>query len=123
MALASYYSTNCYYNNNTYGTYGSSIYSTMFPLIVESPFKTKREFFKYLKEKKLFGLFCAEIANLVQTENIFRKYTDEPTYKYMFIKPRDSAKSYIQTMMETAYNDNAILGFLKHYENLEVKIV
>ena len=74
-------------------------------------YKEKREFFKFLKENKLFSNFCRGVAEAVQSEiskdaqHWMTKLGYKQTYKYLFSNPREYSNTLIKNTMETTFKD------------------
>lgn len=119
---------NSLYANPLYYSNGPAIGSNFFPYITtdsegkvvfEIPkmpevYKEKREFFKFLKENKLFSNFCRGIAEAVQSEiskdaqQWMAKLGYERTYKYLFTNPREYTETLVKNTMETTFKEYPI---------------
>lgn len=118
---------NSLYANPLYYSNGSAIGSTVFyctfddngnvvfkmPKMPEA-YKEKREFFKFLKENKLFSNFCRGVAEAVQSEisndaqQWMSKIGYERTYKYLFTNPREYTETLVKNTMETTFKEYPI---------------
>ena len=120
---------NSLYANPLYYSNGPAIGSNFFPsytidsngnMVFEmpqempKPYTEKREFFKFLKENKLFSNFCRGVAEAVQSEiskdaqNWMAKLGYKQTYKYLFTNPREYSNTLIKNTMETTFKDYPI---------------
>lgn len=119
---------NSLYANPLYYSNGTAIGSSYFPyckvddngnIVYEMPkmpeaYKEKREFFKFLKQNKLFSNFCRGIADSVQSEISLstKQWMNEcgfqSTYKYLFTNPREYSNTLIKNTMETTFKDYPI---------------
>ena len=107
--------------------YGQTIGSSVFyctiddngNVVYEMPkmpeaYKEKREFFKFLKENKLFSNFCRGVAETVQSEiskdaqQWMAKVGYKQTYKYLFTNPREHTEALIKNTMVTTFKDYPI---------------
>jgi hypothetical protein len=77
-------------------------------------YKEKREFFKFLKENKLFSNFCRGVAEAVQSEisqeaqHWMTKLGYKQRYKYLFTNPREYSNTLIKNTMDTTFKDYPI---------------
>lgn len=119
---------NSLYANPLYYSNGSAIGSSYFPycqvddngnIVYEMPkmpeaYKEKREFFKFLKENKLFSNFCRGVADSVQSEisKDTKQWMNEcgfqSAYKYLFTNPREYSNTLIKNTMDTTFKDYPI---------------
>jgi hypothetical protein len=119
---------NSLYANPLYYSNGPAIGSGFFAyyttdsegnMVFEMPkmpeaYKEKREFFKFLKENKLFSNFCRGVAEAVQSEisqeaqHWMTKLGYKQRYKYLFTNPREYSNTLIRNTMETTFKDYPI---------------
>ena len=121
MDYYSMYTNPLYYSNGP--AIGSSIfYCTVDEngnVVYEIPkmpeaYKEKREFFKFLKENKLFSNFCRGVAEAVQSEISkdtilwMSEFGFQSAYKYLFTNPREYSNTLIKNTMETTFKESPI---------------
>lgn len=118
MDYNSLYANNLYYSNGpgffpyyTTDSEGNMVFEM--PKMPEA-YKEKREFFKFLKENKLFSNFCRGVAEAVQSEisqeaqHWMAKLGYKQTYKYLFSNPREYSNTLIKNTMDTTFKDYPI---------------
>ena len=69
-------------------------------------FTSNREFFKYLKENKLFGSFCNALANQYTNKKESTYYdfaTHQRQYTKKYLEPRNTAERTIQLCRQGMY--------------------
>ncbi len=69
-------------------------------------FTSNREFFKYLKENKLFGSFCNALANQYTNKKESTYYdfaTHQRQYTKKYLEPRNTAERTIQLCRQGLY--------------------
>jgi hypothetical protein len=69
-------------------------------------FTSNREFFKYLKENKLFGSFCNALANQYTNKKDSTYYdfaTHQRQYTKKYLEPRNTAERTIQLCRQGLY--------------------
>ena len=77
-------------------------------------YKEKREFFKFLKENKLFSNFCRGVAEAVQSEVSkdaklwMSEIGFQSAYKYLFTNPREYSNTLIKNTMDTTFKESPI---------------
>lgn len=115
------------YSNPLYYSNGQAIRSSVFycaiddngNVVYEMPkrpevYKEKREFFKFLKENKLFSNFCRGVAEAVQSEiskdaqQWMAKLGYKVTYKYLFTNPKEYSNTIIKNIMDTTFKESPI---------------
>lgn len=121
MDYNSLYANPLYYSNGP--AIGSSVFYCKIDengnVVYEMPkmpeaYNEKREFFKFLKENKLFSNFCRGVAEAVQSEiskdaqNWMAKLGYKQTYKYLFTNPREYSNTLIKNTMDTTFKDYPI---------------
>lgn len=121
MDYYSMYTNPLYYSNGP--AIGSSVFYCTIDengnVVYEMPkmpeaYKEKREFFKFLKENKLFSNFCRGVAEAVQSEiskdaqNWMAKLGYKQTYKYLFTNPREYSNTLIKNTMDTTFKESPI---------------
>ena len=111
---------NSLYANPLYYSNGPAMGSNFFPyytinsegnVVYEMPkmpeaYKEKREFFKFLKENKLFGSFCNALANQYTNKKESTYYdfaTHQRQYTKKYLEPRNTAERTIQLCRQGMY--------------------
>ena len=121
MDYYSMYTNPLYYSNGL--AIGSSIFYCTIDengnVVYEIPkmpeaYKEKREFFKFLKENKLFSNFCRGVAEAVQSEVSkdaklwMSEIGFQSAYKYLFTNPREYSNTLIKNTMDTTFKESPI---------------
>ena len=79
---------------------------------------TRREFYKYLKQHKLFSRFCSYLGSCYESRTI----TDK---KYHYKLPRNKLEEFIKSNVETRTSPEGLINYVRHnwYWNQQPKIV
>ena len=71
---------------------------------------TRREFYKYLKQHKLFSIFCSYLATCYESRTI----TDK---KYNYKLPRNKLEEFIKSNVETSTSLENLADYIKRTWN------
>lgn len=81
---------------------------------------TKREFYKYLKQHKLFSTFCSYLATCYES-----KLVDNPNFVYCYKLPRNKLEEFIKSNVETRTSPEGLINYVRNNWswNQQLKII
>jgi hypothetical protein len=71
---------------------------------------TKREFYKYLKQEKLFSKFCAYLATCYETKCI----THNNNLIYYYKRPKSKLDEFIKSNVETRTSPEGLINYVRN---------
>lgn len=73
---------------------------------------TRREFYKYLKQHKLFSIFCSYLASCYEA-----KLVGNPNFVYCYKLPRNKLEEFIKSNVETSTSLENLADYIKRTWN------
>lgn len=69
----------------------------------------RREFYKYLKQEKLFSVFCAYLATCYES-----KLVANPNFVYCYKLPRNKLEEFIKSNVETRTSPEGLINYVRY---------
>ena len=70
---------------------------------------TRREFYKYLKQHKLFSTFCSYLASCYES-----KLVGNPYFVYCYKLPRNKLDEFIKNNVETRTSPEGLINYIRN---------
>jgi hypothetical protein len=70
---------------------------------------TRREFYKYLKQHKLFSTFCSYLATCYES-----KVVGNPYFVYCYKLPRNKLEEFIKSNVETRTSPEGLINYVRN---------
>lgn len=70
---------------------------------------TRKEFYKYLKQEKLFSTFCSYLATCYES-----KLVANPNFVYCYKLPRNKLEEFIKSNVETRTSLEGLINYVRY---------